>query len=225
MSKCVVLVPVGSHVEPDAEKGLRALEDRGYVVRRVHGYAAIDLARNRMAYEAIEQGFDELLWIDSDVSFDPDDVTKLREHDLPIVCGIYPKKGLRAVSCHVMPGTTSMTFGKGGGLVEVLHAATGFLLTRREVYERMTTELKLPLCNARFKEPFVPYFMPMIVEEPEGSWYLGEDYAFCERARKAGFKIMADTTIRLRHIGKYGYSWEDAGGALSRYATFHLKLT
>jgi hypothetical protein len=54
--------------------------------------------------------------------------------------------------------------------------------------------------------------------------YLGEDYAFCERARRCGFKIFADTTIRLQHIGIYGYSWEDVGGALPRYSSDQLRL-
>jgi GT2 family glycosyltransferase len=55
-------------------------------------------------------------------------------------------------------------------------------------------------------------------------WYLGEDFAFCERARRSGYRIFADTTIRLRHIGNYGYSWEDAGSQLPRYATYHFHM-
>jgi hypothetical protein len=33
--------------------------------------------------------------------------------------------------------------------VEIKYAAAGFLLVRREVYETMTRELKLPLCNTQ----------------------------------------------------------------------------
>jgi len=44
----------------------------------------------------------------------------------------------------------------------------------------------------------------------DNHWYLGEDFAFSERARRSGFPIIADTRIRLEHIGKHGYSWEDA---------------
>jgi hypothetical protein len=35
--------------------------------------------------------------------------------------------------------------------------------------------------------------------------YLTEDYA-SERARRCGYRLVADTTIRLQHIGAYGYS-------------------
>jgi hypothetical protein len=71
----------------------------------------------------------------------------------------------------------------------------------------------------------VPYFQPLIVDDGDGDHaYLGEDYSFCERARRCGYKIFADSTIRLQHIGLYGYSWEDLGGSLQRFPTYHLGL-
>src|SRR4030095_13201139 len=86
--------------------GVRApRETAGYVVRRVSGYAAIDQGRSQMATDALAEGFDEIMWIDSDVDFDPDSVDRLRAHDLPVVCGIYPKKGVRALSSHLAPHT------------------------------------------------------------------------------------------------------------------------
>jgi hypothetical protein len=144
------------------------------------------------------------------------------------VCGIYPKKGQREFACHVLPGTKELMFGEQGGLVPLLYAATGFLHTRREVYETMQKRLSLPTCNARFGRGLVPYFLPMVVDDPlkaEGAshhWYLGEDFAFCERARGAGFEILADTTIRLVHIGRYGFTWEEAGGDRTRYTNYRV---
>jgi hypothetical protein len=66
----------------------------------------------------------------------------------------------------------------------------------------------------------VPYFLPMAVPMGEDHWYLGEDFAFCERARRCGFKVIADTRIRLGHIGRQTYQWEDAGSSRERYASF-----
>jgi hypothetical protein len=62
--------------------------------------------------------------------------------------------------------------------------------------------------------------------EPDGArqWCLSEDYSFCERARRCGYKIWADTTIRLGHIGKYVFYWEDAGRALPHYDSYHFHL-
>ena len=227
-SRCVVLVPVGGQIVPACDEALVELERRGYPVRRVRGYSAIDQGRNQMATNALADGFDETMWIDSDVGFDPDDIEKLRRHNVPLVCGIYPQKGRRVLACHVLPGTEKLIFGDGGGLTEILYAGTGFLLVRREAYETIQRELQLPLCNERFGgRPMVPYFQPMSHPDAVGSaigghWYLAEDFAFCQRARQAGFKIYADTTVRLMHYGNYGYSWEDAGMELQRYRTFHF---
>jgi hypothetical protein len=228
--RCVILVPVADRIEPECERPLADLAKRGYEVRRMAGHSAIDMARSIMASDALAEGFDELVWIDADIGFSVEAFERLRSHDLPVVCGIYPKKGLRELACHVMPGTKEIVFGEGGGLIPLLYAATGFLYTRRDVYETMRERLSLPLCNARFGRGFYPYFLPMTVEDTTNlesgpdHWYLGEDFAFCERARRAGFEIMADTSIRLVHVGRYRFSWEDAGGERPRYANFRVVL-
>jgi len=223
-SKCVVLVPVGAHIEPECALALSALEARGYAVRRVSGYAAIDQGRSQMASDALHDGFDELLWIDSDIGFDPDDVDRLRSHELPLVCGIYPKKGVRALAAHLLPETEHVLFGAGGGLLEIQYAATGFLLTHRRLYHAMKEQCALPVCNERFGRPVVPYFLPLLVPDGAGHWYLGEDFAFSERARRCGFVVMADTRIRLNHIGKCSYSWEDAGSERTRFGTYDFQV-
>jgi hypothetical protein len=272
-----VLVPVGTHVEPACEQALVALEQRGYCVRRVYGYAAIDQARNDMATTALADGFEETMWIDSDIAFERDAVDRLRSQGLPLACGIYARKGMRALACHVLPGTTRLVFGAEGGLIELLYAGTGFFLVRRQVYLDMQERLALPVCNEQFGRPTIPFFQPFVVpvqpaaatqglaangsqmdadrgsgqltegseenqtqargtvpfcssdtaksgQSPAGNWYLAEDFAFCERARQCGYKIMADTTIRLWHHGSYGYTWEDAGKDKERYETFYFDV-
>lgn len=222
--RCVILVPHQGQIVPQCEQALRELEKKGYAVRRVGGYAAIDQGRNQMATDALRAGFEETLWIDSDIGFDPVSVERLRSHGLPLCCGIYPKKGKREVACHVLPGTPKIVFGKDGGLIEVLSAGTGFLHVRREVYETIQQQLALPVCNEHFGSPMVPFFQPMVRQHADGHWYLAEDYSFSERARQCGVRILADTTIRLWHIGSYAYSWEEAGSDPKRFGTFTLNL-
>ena len=223
-SRCVILVPVGGAIDPGCDDALRELERRGYAVRRVRGYAAIDTARNQMASDALAQGFDELMWIDADIIFDPDDVDKLRRHEMPLVCGIYPKKSRRQFACSFLPQTRSLLFGSKGGVIEILYCGFGFTLTRRGLYETMQRQLELPMCNQRFQSPLAPYFAPLIDGAGEQAWYLSEDYAFCERARRCGFRVLADTTIRLWHVGSYRFGWEDAGRDVERFDdyTFHI---
>ncbi len=222
--KCVILVPFAGFIHPACDEALKELERRGYEVRRVGGYAAIDQGRNQMATDALLEGYDETIWIDSDVGFHPNAIDQLRSHGLPIVAGVYPQKNKLALACHVMPGAPSMTFGKHGGLTELLYAGTGFLLIRREAYLTIQRKLKLPTCNERFGHAMIPFFQPMIRKIEEGYWYLAEDYAFCQRARDCGFRIMADTSIRLWHIGYAQFGWEDAGIERSRFQSFTLNF-
>jgi hypothetical protein len=224
-SRCVILVPAARSIEPHCEFSLRQLEAQGHVVRRLYGFAQIDVARNRLASEAIADGFEELMWIDSDIAFEPQSVQRLRSHDLPIVCGLYPKKAEKEWSSKLLPGQKSIALGDGGGLIEILYAATGFLLVRRQVFLEVQRQQDLPACFWRGATPTIPFFLPMVISSGGGHVYLGEDFAFCERARRCGFQIFADTSIRLQHIGIYGYSWEDTEGGLPRYRSFQWRIS
>ena len=223
-SKCVVLVPVAGAIDLQCESALRRLEALGYPVWRVPGYSQIDVGRNRLASDALAAGYEETLWIDSDIFFQPEDVERLRAHRLPIVCGIYPKKATRELACHVMPAAKEIVFGENGGLIEVLYVGAGFLLVRKQVYLEIARKLELPLCDGRFGAPMTPYFQPLVRTDGDDHWYLGEDYAFCERARQCGYAIMADTTIRLGHVGNYPFSWEDAGEDPRRFVSYRFRI-
>src|SRR5947209_7646053 len=91
---CVILVPANNGIEPACDHALRQLERMGHPVWRVPGFSAIDTARSQIATDAVARGFEELMWIDSDIEFDPAAVERLRSHNLPIVGGCIPRKGL-----------------------------------------------------------------------------------------------------------------------------------
>jgi hypothetical protein len=224
-SRCVAIVPLATHIEPECERGLLELEKRGVTVWRRQCHAAIDLGRSQLASEAHAAGFDEQMWIDSDIGFSADDVDRLRAHDASFVCAIYPKRGLAELACHAKPGTTEILFGELGGHAEMLYVGMGFCLIRRAVFDGVKEHEALPTCKTGTGVAFDPYFLPMTVAREDGThWYLSEDYAFCERARRAGHPVIADTRIRLQHVGRYGYSWEDAIGDRQRYANVKMRL-
>ncbi|QDT07033.1 hypothetical protein K227x_54580 [Rubripirellula lacrimiformis] len=223
-SKCVILTPVGHSIEPKCEQSLTRLESMGYAVRRVRGYSAIDRARNEIASHALRDDFEETMWIDSDVTFDPEVIDNMRSLGEPILAGIYPQKGFQKIACRVLPETRSIQFGQNGGLMEVRYVAAGFLLVHRSVYKTVQTQLALPLCNEIFGGGVAPYFQPMVIDHGGSPLYLAEDFAFCERARQCGYNIMVDTRIRLGHVGSYEYSWEDSGKQLERVQNFTLRL-
>jgi hypothetical protein len=225
--RTVVLVPYLTHVEPACERGLRELERRGLEVRRYASTAAVDRTRCEMATAALGDRFDELIWIDSDIAFEADDVERLRGHDLPIAGGIYAKKGAPAFAAHFEPETRTLQLGEGGDLRRVRYVGLGFLCTQRRVYDDVQRKFSLPFCNTRFGAPAVPFFLPMVIADdalPGGYWYLGEDYAFCERARQAGHAVIVDTKIRLGHVGTYHYGWEDVVQQIPRVTGLTIEL-
>lgn len=230
-AKCIILMPVSGAMEWATEMALINLMQHGYATQKIYGCANVDIARSQLATDALAQGYEELFWIDSDISFQVDDFERLRLHDLPLVCGLYPKKlkegGLAAI---LKDDTETLVFGEQGGLIEIKWAGTGFFYTKRCVYDDIKAKLNLPDCVIGRKGTINPYFMPFTIPLPETNGdkqlhlYLGDDTSFCERARQVGYKVYADTTVRLDHIGRYRYSWEDIAGTRDRYATLSCQI-
>jgi hypothetical protein len=225
-SRCIVLVPFFQYIEPQCERALRGLEALGYRVERSGGSAGIDRVRSELATRALAEGCDEIMWIDADMGFEPEGVDRLRAHGMPLVGGLYSRRGPRGFTCLFPSGTTSIAMGQAGGLVEVRYLATGFLLTHRRVFEDIARKFDLPVCNEALGAPSVPYFLPIVQQDAEQGWrHLSEDWSFCERALGAGYKPMVDTSIRLWHIGSYGYGWEDVAAPLVRLPSIKLNLS
>lgn len=227
-SRCIVLVPHRENVDSACESSLRALQALGYAVRRSDASAAIDRTRSELATQALADGYEELLWIDSDISFEPEAVDRLRSHGLPLVGGLFARRGVAHFGCSFLPGTGELTLGQGGAPVEVRYVGTAFLLTHRRVYEDVAKKFALPVCNTAFPgaPPAVPYFLPMVIQDAEkGHWYLSEAWSFCERARQTGYKVLVDTAIRLFHYGRYGYGWEDVGAPRQRVPSAKIRFS
>ena len=156
--RCVILVPFSTHIVPACEQGLIELQRRGYEVWRAGGYAAIDMGRGEMATKALAAGFEETFWIDSDIEFAPEAVDRLRSHGLPLCCGIYPRKGRGRSPRIPCRARRSLAWAGGPDWSRSSTPRTGFLHVRREVYTAIQQKFSLPLCNAQFGRPMVPYF-------------------------------------------------------------------
>jgi predicted O-methyltransferase YrrM len=224
-SRCVVLVPiVNDALDPDCEKGLRELERRGYAVWKRPGASSAAL-RNQMASEALAQGFDELMWIDPRIVFDPNDVDRLRAHQLPIVAGLYPVIAARKFAAVFLPGTDLIRLGPAGGVIELRYCGFGFVLTRREVFESVQRRLTWPAGHEHSDAKLVPFFGPLVVPDgPTGPVCLEDDFGFQERARQCQYRIMVDLSFRLWHAGRHLYSWENAGGDPKRYLDYTYRI-
>lgn len=103
----------------------------------------------------------------------------------------------------------AVTYDTAHRAVEVKWAATGFLAVHRRVFEKLAEGLRL--LHARQPWAFYNFYGPFEYEDDEVGEpiLLSEDYAFCQRAKEAGFKTYVDPAVRIGHEGKYVYRLED----------------
>ena len=91
--------------------------------------------------------------------------------------------------------------------IEVFAGGTGFMLIKREVFEKLKPVVKsyvndvVDLSGQMGADRIYEYF-PVFIE-PETERLLSEDYAFCRIARDAGIKIHAAPWVQLGHFGTY----------------------
>ncbi len=208
--KPVVLVPYYASIDRECDQSLRALERAGIPVRRA-SFSAIDLLRSVLLSQALAAGFDRFLFIDSDVGFEPDDAIRTLARPEPVVAALYMKKDVRDFSGTFTADVKQVVFGPTApGLYPMLYASTGFLFIRAEVLDRMIEALALPVCHFGAIKGIYPFFLPLCVPDGRGGTrYLTEDYSFSHRLGLIGITPMADTSIRLLHFGRYGFSYED----------------
>lgn len=214
---CVVLIASGRVYDTGVEDALAELSRLGHPVWRVRTTDPAPDTRDRMTAEALAAGFTELLFVDPAVLFTPADVERLRAHNLPLVCSLYPLIAARSFACEFLPDTTTVRFGRTGAPTEIAACALGFALARRSVFDALRQTL------TPTPDGLVPYFTPP-AEPPAPGPVPAADAAFCARVRACGLPVVADTSIRLWHIGPHRYGWEDITGDRERHDAFTLHL-
>lgn len=207
--KIVVMVPVAHHIEPQTDQALRDLEKRGITVKRKWGFSCISQGRCAMATESLDEGYEWLIWLDSDLDFWSWDIEKIVSHGLPVVGGAYSVKGWPVLTTEFLEDG-EVILGVGGGLKEVRFIATGFLCVHRSVYEKLAeTMLRAKIWGGQYNS--YPFYLPEVVDVDGDRHIIGEDFNFIRKVRGAGFKVYCDTSLQIGHIGKYAYGYEFLG--------------
>lgn len=177
-------------------------------IQFLNGDSLVSRARNRIAERFLASDCQYLMFIDNDILFQKDDITRLRAWEKDIVGGVYLKKKIpyaAVANRHV--GTDPDT-----GLFEMQEIGTGFMMIHRRVFERIVEWFGSEL-----------YYEPASDEPQEGKYYdffrvgvskhtkqyLSEDYFFCEYARKVGFKVWLDSGIMVKHKGGGVFPFDD----------------
>lgn len=164
----------------------------GYAVAEIDIKSGVNItrARNQVLKNFLNESFENLLFTDGDVSWDPEDVQALLDRDLPIVGGLYYGWGGDGqFPVYAMQDETGELVRPEPPkeLQEVFGLGMGFTLIKREVIEA--------LAPIGILYPFGEFDWG----EPPGKYALGEDIGFCYRAREKGFKSYLDATIHVGH--------------------------
>lgn len=168
----------------------------------------IDISRAVLAERAIREKAEVLVWIDADMIFSPSTCENVARQagELSAVVGcLYSGKKSEALPQVALIEDRNLTCFKGGELVEVKAIGFGLVAHPVSMLERIAERLALP----RQKCGRDSYARPWFTGDPRWESMHSDDYAFCRRAREAGFKIFADTRERVGHLGEYEYHLED----------------
>ena len=146
----------------------------------------IDYNRNQLVDVALNNGSTHMLFIDSDIKFDPDAVDKLLAHDKDIVGGYYnTRRGNCPVRIWDTEGKLTTPDPLPTELFQCAVLPTGFMLIKLACLEHLQR----------------PYFQT--ITHANGT--IGEDVVLCRKLTEAGIDIWCDPTFTLGHVSKKIY--------------------
>jgi len=205
----------------------------------------VSRARNNLVAKAMnDPKTTHIMFIDSDISWDPTDIIKLLLSDKQLVGGIYPLKyydwkdlikdknnpyNSNVIQSWITRKNQSQfrdaisdealvqhkllrynvnyinnTLNIEKNLAEVRHLATGFMMFKRDVIEKMSRAFPstkyvddVQFLSGTENDFAFALFDCGVVDDH----YMSEDWMFCERWRQMGGKIFIDVSIPLSHSG------------------------
>ena len=219
------------------------------VVEFCRNDSLVSRARNNLVARAMANPkMTHIIFIDNDISWDPQDILKLIISDKNIVGGIYPLKNYNwsdllankknptnpnVVSDMIKRKNSSQfkdiisdenmiqynlvrynvnylnnTLNIEKNLAKVKHIATGFMMIKRTVIEKMSKAFPSTkyVDDVNFLKPEENEFAYALFDcGVEEGHYFSEDWLFCHRWTKMGGSIWMDVSIALTHTGIEDY--------------------
>lgn len=191
--KILIAVPCMDQVPAAFCNSLAILQKTGDCVLMMKSGSLIYTSRNSLATAAIQEDFDYVFWLDSDMVFKPDTLIRmmdtLKKNDYDILSGLYFRR---------VPPYSPVLFDKmdidltaekadysefdhiPDQIFEVGACGFGCVLMKTDVFFDV---------QSKFGNMFAPIGNN------------GEDVAFCWRARECGYKIWCDPSVICGHVG------------------------
>ncbi len=164
---------------------------------------------NLMAKMMTNQAATHFMFIDADIRFQPESILQMIAYDKEVIGGLYPKKSLPInYVINLKPQVTVQ-----GDIYTVDTMGTGFLLFKRQVYEKLIkahpeTKYVDDIGLGKQYEPMM--YAIFDTEIDHRGHYLSEDWTFCRRWQALGGEIWAHSKTLLNHIGHYEFQGDIA---------------
>lgn len=191
--KTLIAVPCMDQMPTLFADSLARLEKVGECTQMINMGSLIYMSRDTLATKAISAEADFVLWLDSDMVFEPDTLKKMlavleARPEIDILTGLYFRRTkpytpviFDKLDIDEQDRCTYTEFKNiPEGLFEVGGCGFGCVLMRSEVFLDV---------QSKYGQMFAPIGRT------------GEDLAFCWRARSCGCKIYCDPSIECGHVG------------------------
>jgi hypothetical protein len=193
-----------------------------WTVETMTNESLISRARNTLTAKFLAtEGSTHLMFIDADIGWEPWHLLVMLDAQKDVIGGLYPMKSMPIKWCvNGLPGQENTE----GNLIEVSKTGTGFMLIKREVFEKLNGHpATKPFANDIGLDPSLNQYMKTYFDTAvrEGRYY-SEDWTFCENWRDLGGQVWVDKRVLLRHTGTYVF---DAGAQDKLYNDLHAIAT
>ena len=180
-----------------------------WTVETMTNESLISRARNTLTAKFLHnKESTHLMFIDADIGWEPWHLLVMLDAQKDVIGGLYPMKSLPVKWC--VNGIPGLVEDPNSNHIEVTKTGTGFLLIKRDVFEKLdahpatrpfNNDIGLP---AELNPHMKTYFYTAVRENR----YYSEDWTFCENWRDLGGQVFVDKRILLRHVGTYTFDYK-----------------
>ena len=175
-----------------------------WTVETMTNESLISRARNTLSAKFLHtKESTHLMFIDADIGWEPWHLLVMLDAQKDVIGGLYPMKSLPVKWC--VNGIPNVEEDPNSPLVEVSKTGTGFMLIKRDVFDKLNAhpavrtfanDIGLP----RELDQYMKTYFDTAVREGR---YYSEDWTFCENWRDIGGQVWVDKRVLLRHTGTF----------------------
>ncbi len=189
--------------------------------------------RNLCVSGFLESKCTHLLFIDSDIHFNPKSIFKMLDADKDVISIPYPLKTLlwdkafqamkqgrvktpeelaQSMNTYPMRVPDDKDIQVKDGIIEVTHSPTGCMLIKRSVFDKLIKAYpekdirQNTVINGEVVKKKHMWNFFDTLHDPVTKTYLGEDFAFCKLWKDIGGKCYAYVLDEIIHVGEHQYA-------------------